>query len=113
MIRRPPRSTLFPYTTLFRSVRELDKSEYLIEDVITRRSFTATAAQLVSGFHDGKYQLIKHSSEPVPRGPDLWPALVDLASLTEHERKGLEQRLAYIKQLRRLRISKEIGRAHV
>src|SRR3712207_8593993 len=23
MIRRPPRSTLFPYTTLFRSVREL------------------------------------------------------------------------------------------
>src|SRR3712207_8184919 len=24
MIRRPPRSTLFPYTTLFRSVRRLD-----------------------------------------------------------------------------------------
>src|SRR5438270_8984256 len=24
MIRRPPRSTLFPYTTLFRSVRSLD-----------------------------------------------------------------------------------------
>src|SRR3712207_8043318 len=24
MIRRPPRSTLFPYTTLFRSARELD-----------------------------------------------------------------------------------------
>src|SRR3712207_7097216 len=24
MIRRPPRSTLFPYTTLFRSLRELD-----------------------------------------------------------------------------------------
>src|SRR5437763_7202846 len=26
MIRRPPRSTLFPYTTLFRSVYELDPS---------------------------------------------------------------------------------------
>src|SRR2546430_8530546 len=25
MIRRPPRSTLFPYTTLFRSVRELEE----------------------------------------------------------------------------------------
>src|SRR5256886_17398699 len=25
MIRRPPRSTLFPYTTLFRSHRELDR----------------------------------------------------------------------------------------
>src|SRR3712207_7433828 len=24
MIRRPPRSTLFPYTTLFRSVKQLD-----------------------------------------------------------------------------------------
>src|SRR2546429_5871353 len=24
MIRRPPRSTLFPYTTLFRSVREME-----------------------------------------------------------------------------------------
>src|SRR2546427_5865052 len=31
MIRRPPRSTLFPYTTLFRSVelRDGDKSRYL------------------------------------------------------------------------------------
>src|SRR5256885_11981013 len=26
MIRRPPRSTLFPYTTLFRSVIDLDRS---------------------------------------------------------------------------------------
>src|SRR3712207_7043159 len=26
MIRRPPRSTLFPYTTLFRSAAELNKS---------------------------------------------------------------------------------------
>src|SRR2546426_9336983 len=25
MIRRPPRSTLFPYTTLFRSVRQLER----------------------------------------------------------------------------------------
>src|SRR3712207_8756092 len=28
MIRRPPRSTLFPYTTLFRSVRELTGGAY-------------------------------------------------------------------------------------
>src|SRR3989441_6071660 len=27
MIRRPPRSTLFPYTTLFRSIRALDDDE--------------------------------------------------------------------------------------
>src|SRR3989454_8640759 len=29
MIRRPPRSTLFPYTTLFRSSRSLDVDEVL------------------------------------------------------------------------------------
>ncbi len=27
MIRRPPRSTLFPYTTLFRSVKEIESKE--------------------------------------------------------------------------------------
>src|SRR3712207_7949464 len=31
MIRRPPRSTLFPYTTLFRSVEEAVGSAYLTE----------------------------------------------------------------------------------
>src|SRR2546430_12778751 len=29
MIRRPPRSTLFPYTTLFRSVRAVNRLELL------------------------------------------------------------------------------------
>src|SRR5258706_11142049 len=31
MIRRPPRSTLFPYTTLFRSARFLEARDVLIE----------------------------------------------------------------------------------
>src|SRR5258707_13202601 len=30
MIRRPPRSTLFPYTTLFRSIEKLDKQTWRI-----------------------------------------------------------------------------------
>src|SRR3712207_9540756 len=37
MIRRPPRSTLFPYTTLFRSVH------YHITDARLRRRLTAVA----------------------------------------------------------------------
>src|SRR2546422_7293986 len=34
MIRRPPRSTLFPYTTLFRSLRRLDdtRGDVLVDD---------------------------------------------------------------------------------
>src|SRR2546425_4064726 len=31
MIRRPPRSTLFPYTTLFRSRRQLDRNEEFLK----------------------------------------------------------------------------------
>src|SRR2546427_5408883 len=37
MIRRPPRSTLFPYTTLFRS-------EHLSDPTLTRRRLLETAA---------------------------------------------------------------------
>src|SRR5947208_14547185 len=38
MIRRPPRSTLFPYTTLFRSHRDRDEDQAPVE-----RIFPATA----------------------------------------------------------------------
>src|SRR2546430_3537354 len=38
MIRRPPRSTLFPYTTLFRSTRRADGSCPLASEVVLRRS---------------------------------------------------------------------------
>src|SRR3989442_9494720 len=40
MIRRPPRSTLFPYTTLFRSSRVCDR-EKAEENAKTRRSENA------------------------------------------------------------------------
>src|SRR3712207_7545919 len=33
MIRRPPRSTLFPYTTLFRSLRSSSRVERTLEEV--------------------------------------------------------------------------------
>src|SRR2546428_2282495 len=34
MIRRPPRSTLFPYTTLFRSHGQLHVVQRLVDDVV-------------------------------------------------------------------------------
>src|SRR3712207_6853430 len=37
MIRRPPRSTLFPYTTLFRSVED-DRRLVAVEDVLHLRA---------------------------------------------------------------------------
>src|SRR2546422_2783364 len=38
MIRRPPRSTLFPYTTLFRSVDTYPKTLHEIDRVLTRNA---------------------------------------------------------------------------
>src|SRR3712207_9306671 len=40
MIRRPPRSTLFPYTTLFRSVPEVQVVQHLLD----RRAVTVRLA---------------------------------------------------------------------
>src|SRR3990167_7161699 len=40
MIRRPPRSTLFPYTTLFRSLCRSNSGRLLISSVINSYTFT-------------------------------------------------------------------------
>src|SRR5258705_5892564 len=34
MIRRPPRSTLFPYTTLFRSIRAIIIATYIVPSIL-------------------------------------------------------------------------------
>src|SRR3712207_6931053 len=41
MIRRPPRSTLFPYTTLFRSFQQMIKVGFGRKDSTFRRVFTS------------------------------------------------------------------------
>src|SRR2546425_9238698 len=46
MIRRPPRSTLFPYTTLFRSVRHRDATRYGLARI-------SDLAQLAPRWHAG------------------------------------------------------------
>src|SRR2546421_8157405 len=54
MIRRPPRSTLFPYTTLFRSLRRtsycagVSCSRHSASDLVTFRSLTARSEEHTS-----------------------------------------------------------------
>src|SRR3712207_8328964 len=50
MIRRPPRSTLFPYTTLFRSVlgRELKASEQSVAEFRMRHNLVETRTGTLS-----------------------------------------------------------------
>src|SRR3712207_8284431 len=50
MIRRPPRSTLFPYTTLFRSVRQ--PLQRLLGPVLVVGPGLARVAQLLQIVHD-------------------------------------------------------------
>src|SRR2546426_4201457 len=44
MIRRPPRSTLFPYTTLFRSLREVEPAALVVSPRGSGRGLVAVDA---------------------------------------------------------------------
>src|SRR3712207_9546422 len=58
MIRRPPRSTLFPYTTLFRSPARVASAARFADDELDREG------------RDGRHgvRLLDHSQESVPGG---------------------------------------------
>src|SRR2546430_8212591 len=49
MIRRPPRSTLFPYTTLFRS---LDELKAIVDEAHRQRHKVASHAMALQGVHN-------------------------------------------------------------
>src|SRR5688572_29464660 len=63
MIRRPPRSTLFPYTTLFRSVRLPDSADDPVSGALT---FIDNAVQTETG------QVTLRATLPNP-GHRFWP----------------------------------------
>src|SRR5258705_8077991 len=57
MIRRPPRSTLFPYTTLFRSQRELQFAE--LKNKVTNKTRTELDKQQREYFLQQQMKSIK------------------------------------------------------
>src|SRR5947208_10324335 len=58
MTRPPPRSTLFPYTTLFRSLSESEGIGMRHTTAINPRAFLMTPATTMGG---GKYQVLAFS----------------------------------------------------
>src|SRR5258708_12240753 len=76
MIRRPPRSTLFPYTTLFRSGSVLKFTSEIVDDVLFRcgeptdgtSDFDVTALNYVNRAYRaiwvGGGELVKDMNEP-------------------------------------------------
>src|SRR5260370_31206179 len=75
MIRRPPRSTLFPYTTLFRSLRHLDP-EPRVGHAQTDRSArlkecaAVLPSEIVSLTHEPDMRLDDLGRHPRRVGPD-------------------------------------------
>src|SRR5690348_17676640 len=61
MIRRPPRSTLFPYTTLFRS--KIEKSKFTSPGARTSGSVRATFPKLKAGGCENTDRSEEHTSE--------------------------------------------------
>src|SRR5947208_8997431 len=66
MLRRPPRSTLFPYTTLFRSLTELNGEAMTNETISTLASLKGTEPGQVRGGYQlppGFTRSEEHTSE--------------------------------------------------
>src|SRR2546425_5174408 len=88
MIRRPPRSTLFPYTTLFRSTGEVDpwKSDLVLRDLA---DILGREAQRSNVETDGRDRLVPATDEPV----------IAVAAVNDHrseEHTSELQSLAYL-----------------
>src|SRR2546430_5076764 len=68
MIRRPPRSTLFPYTTLFRSIALDPKSEHypqapvVLENITVLHGVTCTVTDTDGVVHTGLFTVIRCTS---------------------------------------------------
>src|SRR3712207_7914201 len=104
MIRRPPRSTLFPYTTLFRSPGDFrQRAAQLVLD--SRRSVREVAGELGIN-HETLRNWIAAERRQRADGP---------AALSADERMELARLRRKVAELELEReiLKKEIGRAHV
>src|SRR2546430_17476415 len=98
MIRRPPRSTLFPYTTLFRSIHAVDTGEHVLEKALVSGhvddSDPASAGQLQIGEaevdgHATALLLLEPVGIDVGQGFDQRRfAMVDMTGSADHEGAG-------------------------
>src|SRR2546425_11770833 len=89
MIRRPPRSTLFPYTTLFRSLTyDLRSGEPDAIDQLVAITFANLALDLIHDGVTGRMVAVQNGCYTHINLPDsaLGPRKVDVATLYNTER---------------------------
>src|SRR5438270_8722190 len=92
MIRRPPRSTLFPYTTLFRSHRHLD-AVALLKTLGATRAFTL-AMSVLQLQHRHRQRSEEHTSELQSQSNLVCRLLLEKKKQTQREHKDLYARAA-------------------
>src|SRR3989442_5885702 len=63
MIRPPPRSTLFPYTTLFRSLVVGNPADIVVIDAVTPEQAIAEIRQPLAAFKRGRQTVVRRSEE--------------------------------------------------
>src|SRR3712207_7372294 len=85
MIRRPPRSTLFPYTTLFRSTTEYLVNSDMMQIKVAQGAKPGEGGQLPGHKVDAKIARVRHSTPGVglispPPHHDIY-SIEDLAQL--------------------------------
>src|SRR5258708_21768152 len=85
MIRRPPRSTLFPYTTLFRSREFLMKDAYSfdIDEAAARVSYNKMFVAYLRTFARMGLKAIPMAAQTGPIGGDLSHEFIILAETRE------------------------------
>src|SRR2546430_17633939 len=92
MIRRPPRSTLFPYTTLFRSIGQVITNQQVLELPLNGRQLTELIFQagLAAG---GASTAAAPGANTLNTGTRNYPTVtVQVAGRTEERRGGEEGR---------------------
>src|SRR2546429_5894564 len=90
MIRRPPRSTLFPYTTLFRSAPRIRRRGHL--------SLTVERLRMQAGRRSGSLRSEEHTSELQSRLHLVCRLLLEKKKITytyEHSVTGVTRQLVY------------------
>src|SRR2546426_12243893 len=96
MIRRPPRSTLFPYTTLFRSLAPKlgqfgrDYPDVVLDVTTDDARVDLVAARFDAGIHLGEF--IERDMVAVRVSPDLRPAIVGSPRYFESHEKPASPR---------------------
>src|SRR3712207_8319501 len=90
MIRQPPRSTLFPYTTLFRSLRQADVADEVLAPVLVDEPTAGVGAET----GDCRLDLLGRDVEPLHGGRVRRDAI--LADLRSEEHTSELQSRQYL-----------------